>query len=75
MANAFNLTAQLQLQAPKNTSQVANQISRDLNGITVDVQVKANPRQMAAANSQMQNLSKASSNAAIFSPPLNKRGN
>ena len=72
MANAFNLTAQLQLQAPKNTSQVANQISRDLNGITVDVQVKANPRQMAAANSQMQNLSKASSNAANNMGNLNR---
>jgi len=72
MANAFNLTAQLQLQAPTNTAQVANQISRDLNGITVDVQVKANPRQMAAANSQMQGLSKATQQSANNMGNLNR---
>ena len=72
MANAFNLTAQLQLQAPTNTSQVANQISKDLNGITVDVQVKANPRQMAAANSQMQGLSKATQQSANNMGNLNR---
>ena len=72
MANAFNLTAQLQLQAPTNTSQIANQISKDLNGITVDVQVKTNPRQMAAANSQMQGLSKATQQSANNMGNLNR---
>ena len=72
MANAFNLTAQLQLQAPTNTAQVANQISNQLNGITVNVQVKANPQQLAAANSQMQGLSKASQQASNNVGNLNK---
>ena len=72
MANAFNLTAQLQLQAPTNTAQVANQISQQLSGVTADVKIKANPRQMAAANAQMQGLSKSTQQSANNMGNLNR---
>jgi len=36
----FVLTAQLKLQAPKNTQQVVNQIKSQLSGVSVDVSVK-----------------------------------
>ena len=42
MAERFNLTAQLQLQAPTNTRAVVTQIRRELKGITLDVKVKSN---------------------------------
>lgn len=39
MATKFNLTAQLQLQAPRNTAQVVSQIQRQLSGVNVPVNV------------------------------------
>jgi len=49
----FVLTAQLQLQAPNNVSQVVNQIQNQLNGVTVNVQAQGT----AQANRQIQQLS------------------
>ena len=63
----FNLTAQIQLQAPTNTAQVASQISNQLNGINVDVKLNVNQQQMAQANQQLQsmgNLNRSLSEAA-----------
>ena len=40
MAQAFNLTAQLQLQAPGNTNQVINQIRKQLKPIGVQVNIQ-----------------------------------
>ena len=50
---AFSLTAQLQLQAPSNTQQVARQIRQQLSGITVPVNIQANSRAASQAASQV----------------------
>ena len=60
MAERFNLTAQIQLQAPTNTAQVVGQIRKQLKGINVDVKVKANTPQVAKLNKELQGVSKAS---------------
>ena len=39
MAERFNLTAQIQLQAPTNTAQVVGQIRKQLKGINVDAEI------------------------------------
>jgi TP901 family phage tail tape measure protein len=48
----FVLTAQLQLQAPNNVSQVVRQIQNQLNGVTVNVQVQGS----AQAQRQIQQI-------------------
>lgn len=58
MASGFNLTAQLQLQAPTNTKQVATQIQSGLNNITVPVQIVADPRALGGLNSQLKTTQK-----------------
>ena len=55
----FNLTAQLQLQAPTNTSQVVGNIKKQLSGISVNVQVKGDAGGLAKINKQMQGVSKS----------------
>ena len=72
MANRFNLTAQMQLQAPTNVPRIANQISRQLNGISADVKINANPRQLAQANKQLQGMSKATTQASTNMGNLNR---
>ena len=64
MAERFNLTAQLQLQAPTNVRQVVGDIRRQLSGLTVDVQVKGNTRALAQVNKQMQSVSKSAGSAS-----------
>ena len=64
----FNLTAQIQLQAPKNAAQVVNQIQRQLSGVNVNVNVKGGPQ----ATKQVQNLTKATNQAATASERLGK---
>jgi len=57
----FVLTAQLQLQAPRNVNQVVNQIQRQLSGITVDLNVQNGrqaSRQIADVNRQVDELNK-----------------
>ena len=44
MATKFNLTAQLVLQAPRNTSQVVSEIQRQLSGVNVPVNVTNSSR-------------------------------
>jgi len=48
----FVLTAQIKLQAPTNTQQVADKIKQQLKCITVDVNVKVTPQ----AQSQLAKL-------------------
>lgn len=55
----FVLTAQLQLQAPNNVSQIVSQIQNQLNNVSVNVQVKGS----AQANKQLQQITQ-STNAA-----------
>ena len=50
MAQRFNLTAQLQLQAPSNTRQIVGQIRKQLKDNGVDVKVKTNTRQVDQVN-------------------------
>ena len=64
----FNLTAQIQLQAPKNASQVVNQIQRQLSGVNVNVNVQGGPQ----ATKQVNNLTKATNQAATASERLGK---
>ena len=62
MAQQFNLTAQINLQSPKNVGKVVSDIQRQLKGSglnTVNIKVKADPRSMAQTNKQLQNVSKA----------------
>ena len=72
MAERFNLTAQLQLQAPTNTAQVVGQIKKQLRGATVDVKIKANPREVAAINKQLQNVNKSADSSAKSVGVLNQ---
>lgn len=51
----FVLTAQLQLQAPNNVSQVVSQIQNQLNNVSVNVQVKG----AAQANQQIQQITQS----------------
>ena len=64
MAQRFNLTSQLQLQAPSNTRQVVGQIRKQLKNIGVDVKVKANTREVAKLNKELQGVSKAGTASA-----------
>ena len=57
MAQQFNLTAQLQLQAPTNTNQVINQIRKQLKPIGVQVKIQ-NARNLSQANSALSSLNK-----------------
>jgi hypothetical protein len=64
----FVLTAQLQLQAPNNVGQVVKQIQNQLNSVNVSVKAKG----AAQATKQVQNLSKALSQADKASYKLGK---
>lgn len=71
MAERFNLTAQLQLQAPANTKQVANQIRKQLQGIgAVNVQVK-NTKSIVNANKAYQQANKSIQNTNKSASKLN----
>ena len=73
MAERFNLTAQIQLQAPTNVTQVANQIKKQLSGVgAVDVQVKADTRALRGANDQLNNFNRAAKNSNKSVSELNR---
>ena len=61
MANAFNLTAQLNLQGPANITSVVNNIRRQLGNINANVNVVINPntnRNITALNSSFQTFNR-----------------
>jgi hypothetical protein len=72
MSQRFNLTAQIQLQAPTNVGQVVGQIRRQLSGITANVQVKGNARNLAKINKQMQGVSTHARSASAGVNTLNR---
>ena len=75
MAQQFNLTAQINLQSPKNVGKVVSDIQRQLKGSglnTVNIKVKADPRSMAQTNKQLQNVGKNSRAAAKDINTLNR---
>ena len=71
MAERFNLTAQIQLQAPTNTAQVVGQIRKQLQGASVDIKVNANPREAAAVNKALQDVNKSAASSAKSVGSLN----
>ena len=64
----FNLTAQIQLQAPKNAPQVVQQIQRQLSGVNVNLNIQNGPQ----ATRQVNNLTKATNQAASAADRLGK---
>tara|TARA_B100000676_G_scaffold22528_3_gene19742 strand:- start:8879 stop:17368 length:8490 start_codon:yes stop_codon:yes gene_type:complete len=58
----FVLTAQMQLQAPTNLTQVRNQIQQQLSNVTINPQI--NTQSLANANAQIANVGKAANNAS-----------
>ena len=64
MAERFNLTAQLQLQAPRNTAQVVNQIRKDLGNLGVNVKIQGDARSLAAVTGQLKSVDKTAQRAA-----------
>ena len=72
MAERFNLTAQLQLQAPTNTGAVITQIRRQLKGLTVDVKVKSNVAALSKTNKELQSINKSAQNSAKSMGQLNR---
>ena len=71
MAERFNLTAQLQLQAPRNVGQVVGQIRRQLQGVTANVQVKGDARAVAKVNKELRNVDKSARGSAAAVGKLN----
>ena len=63
MAERFNLTAQINLQAP-NTADVANKIRRDLSGLKANVSINADSKALAAVNGQMAKVDKQTQRAS-----------
>ena len=73
MAERFNLTAQLQLQAPTNTQQVINQIRGQLKGgLNANVNINANTKALAQVNSGLQGASKGAKAASRDIGVLNR---
>ena len=73
MAERFNLTAQLQLQAPTNTRQVLGQIRSQLKGgINANVNVQANAKNVQQVNKALQGTTKNVNAAARGVGVLNK---
>lgn len=64
----FVLTAQLQLQAPKNVGRVVNQIQQQLKGVTVDVEAKGT----ANAQRQIEKVRKETDKAAKSADRMGK---
>ena len=71
MAERFNLTAQLQLQAPTNTGAVITQIRRQLKGLTVDVKVKSNVAALSKTNKELQSINKSAQSSSKSMGQLN----
>jgi hypothetical protein len=69
----YNLTAQIQLQAPNNAeaSRVVNQINRQLQGVSVDIRLNANNRQMQQT---AQNINSIGKNARSSASQVNSLG-
>lgn len=69
---SFDLTAQLQLQAPTNTNAVIGQIKNQLKGLNVPVNVQANTQAIKQTTQAVNNVSKSSKDA---SKSVDKLGN
>jgi uncharacterized protein YcfJ len=72
MGERFNLTAQLQLQAPTNTRQVISQIRSQLQGVTVNVRVEADTRTLSQVNRSLSDINGNARNTATSFGFLNR---
>lgn len=72
MAERFNLTAQLHLQAPRNVGQVVGQIRRQLHGINANVNVKGDARTIAKVNKELRSVDKHARSSAASVGRLNR---
>ena len=72
MAERFNITAQLQLQAPNNVQQVGRQIQQQLKDVSVNIKVQSNARQLVGINKAMADVSKSSRSSAKSMGNLNR---
>ena len=72
MAERFNLTAQLQLQAPTNTRQVVSQIRSQLGNINANVNVQANAKAISQTSGALQTTAKNAKQAGRDIGVLNK---
>ncbi|SVB58797.1 uncharacterized protein METZ01_LOCUS211651, partial [marine metagenome] len=64
MAERFNLTAVLQLQAPTNTAQVMGQVQKQLGKLgVVNLKINADTRSLAAVQGQLQKVDKSARSA------------
>ena len=72
MAERFNLTAQLHLQAPRNVGQVVGQIRRQLHGISANVNVKGDARTIAKVNKELRSVDKHARSSAASVGRLNR---
>ena len=62
MANAFNLTAQINIRGPANVNKVVSGIQKQLNGLNANVNLginKSTTKTLAAANKQLQSIIKS----------------
>ena len=72
MAQAFNLTAQIQLQAPTNTGRVVNQIKKSLGNLKVNVKVQGDAKSLSAVQGQLKGIDKSARSSAQGMNNLNK---
>ena len=73
MAERFNITAQLQLQAPTNVNAVVRSINKQLGSVgSLDLKVKSDPRALALANKQIQNVGKSMKTTQRSTEGLNR---
>ena len=70
MAEKFSLTAQLRLQAPTNTTQVVDQIRRNLRGVNVDVSARGSAKTAKEINKINKELRGATGQAQSFATQL-----
>ena len=72
MAQAFNLTAQLQLQAPTNTGRVVSQIRKSLGDLKVNVKIQGDAKSLSTVQNQLKNVDKSARSSAKGMNQLNK---
>lgn len=75
MANSFNLTAQINLQGPKNLKKISSDIKKQLGNIQADVNLKIDPKSaknIKTVTSALKNLSAVAKNTRGNLSSLNK---
>ena len=74
MANSFNLTAQINLQGPKNVKSVASQIKKQLGNISADVKITVDKNASKNVGQLNKNLIALKKNALAARASLSQLG-